>query len=81
MGNFGCESRENNRRLLTDNESDDGIEMSINNENFDVFKYAKQIKNETLLLYKVVCYSKVKKNPVTLIFHPEVTVSLLLEVL
>jgi len=49
--NLSCE---NNRRLLTDIESDDGIEMSINNENFDVFKYAKQIKNETLLLYKVV---------------------------
>ena len=48
---------ENNRRLLTDIENDDDIEMSIDNENFDVFKYAKQIKNETLLLYKVTDFA------------------------
>ena len=52
--NLACE---NNRRLLTDIENDDDIEMSIDNENFDVFKYAKQIKNETLLLYKVTDFA------------------------
>ena len=52
--NLACE---NNRRLLTDIENDDDIEMSINKENFDVFKYAKQIKNETLLLYKVTDFA------------------------
>ena len=44
---------ENNNRILEDIENDDDIEMTINNENFDVFKYSKQIGNETLLLYRV----------------------------
>jgi len=48
--NLACE---NKRRLLADIENNDDIEMNINNENFDVFKYEKQIKNETLLLYKL----------------------------
>ena len=47
---------ENNNRILEDIENDDDIEMTINNENFDVFKYSKQIGNETLLLYRVTDY-------------------------
>ena len=42
-----------NFKVLLNKESNENKEIFPNDENFDVFKYAKGIKNETLLLYKL----------------------------